>query len=548
MCHFLYCGDFYILNGCSPCYKIHRNKKFLNHYYFVIFSYLYRGSSKIPSVPFTTQQHNGSNGSLLTNANLQQQEQQQTPTKQSMLGKLKLFGKDKSTECPKTQLSKRTSSSSGFSSARSERSDSSLSLNNESTNIPTSQSSSSNKSISTKKSDSSKTSTKASKFSATPASAATTGKSSKGDKRDKSQLNNQAAESNGTNVAGAANTDISPTKMHKIPQAKLQVPVGRKSESKTGLSSQQQQAKASTQSTSVSTSIPKPMAAIKGTSKTTQQQIESDDNNSNSMKCNGDDVIKVEKVSISVQNNNNNDIVQKTQIVNPLGLSPLHNNNHQLLNQTNNNNNNNTNNGSNISNNNNTMAIQPSTVLMTDSLLITSTNNQSNSSDSSVIYRTASAATTTLNDTTATSIHADIYQMQSHTNPISNRKLENFNDPLLINGNKFGMLPTKVNGVVQTTIFEDDKEATTASPMVPMRSLMRGFNNHMSSPSRMSSSRTLNGYYDENGQGYCSDGDAFRKSSIRYSDIENGYLSEGPHFLSILRNRPQLPSTIAEER
>lgn len=450
-----------------------------------------------------------------------------------MLGKLKIFGKDKSTESPKTQLSKRTSSSSGFSSARSERSDSSLSLNNESANIPTSQSSSSNKSTSTKKSDTAKVSNKTK----VPAPATTINnnntttavKSSKGDKKDKSQLNNQAKESNGTNAG--ANTDISPTKVHKIPQAKLQVPVGRKSESKTGLSSQQQQAKASTQSTSVSTSIPKPMAAIKGTAKTSQQQqMECDDMNQNNEQF---DVIKVEKVSISVQNNN--EIVQKTQIVNPLGISPLHN--HQLLNQTNNNNNNN-------GNNNNINGMQSATLLMSDSLRLTSTNNQSNSSDSSVIYRTASATISAAGTVNEANMHADIYHMQSQTNPISNRKLENFNDPLLINGNKFGMLPGKVNGVVQT-IFEDDKETT--STMVPMRSLMRGFNNHMSSPSRMNRT-ALNGYYDENGQGYCSDGDAFRKSTIRYSDIENGYLSEGPHFLSILRNRPQMPSTIAEER
>ncbi|XP_053601520.1 protein sickie isoform X3 [Plodia interpunctella] len=56
-----------------------------------------------------------------------------TPTKHSMLDKLKLFNKDKiSSEkqnSKSTAVSKRTSSSSGFSSAKSERSDSSLSLN-----------------------------------------------------------------------------------------------------------------------------------------------------------------------------------------------------------------------------------------------------------------------------------------------------------------------------------------------------------------------------------------------------------------------------------
>lgn len=403
-----------------------------------------------------------------------------------MLGKLKIFSnKDKSSECPKTQLSKRTSSSSGFSSARSERSDSSLSLNNEtSSHIPTSQSSSSNKSTSTKKSDSStKVTTKISKV-----PAPTTVKS-KGDKsRDKSQLNN-----NNNNQMAECNNDgdISPTKVHKIPQAKLQVPVGRKSaDSKTGL--QQQQAK-SMQSPSVGTGIPKPMAAIKGTTKQILE-VSSDEQF---------DVIKVEKVSISVVsnniNNNNEATMQKTQIVNPL---------HNQLNQTNNN-------------------------TMSDGI----SNNKSNNSIDPVIQQ-------------QTSLHTDIYQLQtSSMSAISNRKLENFNDPY--NGNKFGTMPTKVNGVqtssIATTIIEEDKEVTSA--MIPMRPLMRGgFNNHMSSPSRLNRVAAT-GFYDENGQGYSSDGDSFRKTTtIRYSDIENGYLSEGPHFLSLLRNRTQLPSTIAEER
>ncbi|CAG9783105.1 unnamed protein product [Diatraea saccharalis] len=82
-------------------------------------------SSKIPSTLQTQQQtSNSQNG---------------TPSKHSMLDKLKLFNKDKVTNekqhSKSTAVSKRTSSSSGFSSAKSERSDSSLSLN-ESSNIP----------------------------------------------------------------------------------------------------------------------------------------------------------------------------------------------------------------------------------------------------------------------------------------------------------------------------------------------------------------------------------------------------------------------------
>ncbi|XP_013166740.1 PREDICTED: protein sickie isoform X4 [Papilio xuthus] len=76
--------------------------------------------SKIPSQFSQPQQHS-------------QTTHNGTPTKQSMLDKLKLFNKDKvaneKQSSKSTAVSKRTSSSSGFSSAKSERSDSSLSLN-----------------------------------------------------------------------------------------------------------------------------------------------------------------------------------------------------------------------------------------------------------------------------------------------------------------------------------------------------------------------------------------------------------------------------------
>ncbi|XP_026324175.1 protein sickie isoform X6 [Hyposmocoma kahamanoa] len=100
-------------------------------------SSLLASGSKIPST-------------LVSQSQLQPQapsNQNGTPTKHSMLDKLKLFNKDKvSTEKQNnksTAVSKRTSSSSGFSSAKSERSDSSLSLN-ESSNTPNSHIKSSN--------------------------------------------------------------------------------------------------------------------------------------------------------------------------------------------------------------------------------------------------------------------------------------------------------------------------------------------------------------------------------------------------------------------
>lgn len=93
--------------------------------------------SKIPSTLISqTQQHPQTPTS-----------QNGTPTKHSMLDKLKLFNKDKLSNekqtSKSTAVSKRTSSSSGFSSAKSERSDSSLSLN-ESSNTPNSHIKSSN--------------------------------------------------------------------------------------------------------------------------------------------------------------------------------------------------------------------------------------------------------------------------------------------------------------------------------------------------------------------------------------------------------------------
>lgn len=100
--------------------------------------------------------------------------------------------------------------------------------------------------------------------------------------------------------------------------------------------------------------------------------------------------------------------------------------------------------------------------------------------------------------------------------------------------------------------------------IVPMRPLLRGYNSHLTLPTR--GNRNQNGAYDYNddmAQGYCSDGDALRKAPVRYSDIENGYMSEGGgigggaantttngnvlhHKPMLLRARTQLPTTMEE--
>lgn len=246
----------------------------------------------------------------------------------------------------------------------------------------------------------------------------------------------------------------------------------------------------------------------------------------------------------------NND-QQKTQIVNPLAgnnnntlpMSPMPN---QLqmsqMNQS----------GFNQGTNNSSISS------MTDSQHSVSTGPHSNSSESSVIYRPSSES------------GSDAFSMQK--NPIPNRKIDHFaemtnghgiNQMNQINGNgnvaKFNTIPSKLattttNNIMQSnpTIFEDDKQMQ----VLAMRPLFRGFNgNNCTLPSRGTRGQHMvNDFCDENGQqGYCSDGDALRNISVRYSDIENGYLSEGgnmttsSHLMSMFRNRSHLPTTIEEK-
>lgn len=177
----------------------------------------------------------------------------------------------------------------------------------------------------------------------------------------------------------------------------------------------------------------------------------------------------------------------------------------------------------------------------------TSRNNQSHSNSSeSVIYRPG-----------ASDSGSDFYHSSAASNATAISSAASSNGH-----SKFNTIPTKINGNVATTIYEEDKYnqqqqqlqlKQQGSPMVPLRSIMRSYNNHVTLPTRGTRGGSAGQlYYEEGHQGYSSDGDALRKNApaIRYTDIENGYLSEGgvtnPHFMSIFRNRPQLPTTIEE--
>lgn len=442
---------------------------------------------------------NNNNGAVSSIEVAPARQQQNGTTKHSMLDKLKFFHKDK--DRSKSHTSKRTSSSSGFSSARS---DSSLSLNNDS-GLPA-------PSKSSKKNDTTncvKVPTKTSKLISSK-----TGKesplpppaikapASKTDKKEKVKT----VEINVENLPSKNGPTVKFQKPQPANQiSKQQLQQARKVEIRTdvrAISAQppQLQPKAIIQP---STSIPKPMAAIKGQTKQVEFKQEEQ---FESIKANG--IHHTSSISL--------DSEQKTLIVNPLRVSTLNN---QLANQ----------NGS-----------HASSKSMSDSVHSSSTNNHSNSSESSVIYRPS-----------ASESGSEFYQS---SNPIPNRKLNLFNDPLQANGYKFNTIPSKLNGnmangQMATTIFEEEKQQGAA---VSLRSIMRNYNNHVTLPTRgaRGGQHLVNGYYEENGQGYCSDGSP-RKAPIRYTDVENGYLSEGggvtnPTFMSLFRNRPQLPTTIEE--
>lgn len=264
------------------------------------------------------------------------------------------------------------------------------------------------------------------------------------------------------------------------------------------------------------------MAAIKGTTK--QVELRKDEQIQF-------DVIKTDKnlhnSNISL-NSSVSEQYQRTQVVNPISMSPKHN---QLLQSSN--------------------ASSSSMHSMNESIhssnsTTTSRNNQSHSNSSeSVIYRPG-----------ASDSGSDFYHSSAASNAtaVSSAASSNGHMP------RFNTIPNKINGNVATTIYENHQQQQQqqqhqqqGSPAVPLRSIMRGYNNHVTLPTRGARAGSAGQlYYEEGSQGYCSDGDALRKqaAAIRYTDIENGYLSEGgvtnPHFMSIFRNRPQLPTTIEE--
>lgn len=487
-----------------------------------------------------------------------------------MLDKLKLFNKEKSShqqqqqttlnQANKNQMqSKRTSSSSGFSSARSERSDSSLSLNDghmSQIKPPTVSLTSANKNrqeTKGKQTNLVKQQTKKEQVK----------NSSKLDKKEKSPARSLHKEESGlesrSSTLNRSKNSLSRTGLNNDKsKTSSKTSLTNKSESKTSLIIPPSKALNSPNGTA----LPKPIAAIKGTSKLqTSSDNKSRLSNSNSSQ---DILMKREKSDISnaqQQHNISNHAATATlnaqqqqpptHIVKPVPIvadlqhkTPYYANTaqqqqHNLMqHQT-----------SNIQEPTYSRLPPPKTGLGTPS----SVRKLEYNSGPGVLQ---SQQHSSLRALTAPATHS---QPVTPTTQPANSLANTAN-------NKFHTIPSKIVG----TIYEEDKPVNVQ----PMRPLLRGYNSHVTLPTR--GSRGTHHYvadFCENdiNQGYCSDGDSLRFSSSRmgghqsslqgsprFNDIDNGYLSEGSsgigitqnghgkHFLSMMRARSQLPTTIEE--
>lgn len=483
---------------------------------------------KIPASPYSVQ-----------NAPIQNTGVQPAPiTKHSMLDKLKLFNKEKSDRSSKTQVSKRTSSSSGFSSARSERSDSSLSLNDgQSQQLTSGKILSSSAKKPTADPNCAKSKTKLLSSSKTTSKELAPPITSKS-KKDKSPA--RCPDPADSKMVAPKNLQKLPTAK---PDAKLKCSSGTKklevrSESRTSLSHIQppKMMVPPAPAPAAGTGIPKPTAFIKGTTKPTHL-LHQKPNDTSETKPDKSHDISTQQSNISGPEPKMHIVVMENGNGSGSTLAPnnfhhhVHHHQQMLMNQN---------------------------ISMTDSSHSKSTHSSStglhsNSSESSVIYRPSSESGS---DAMYVKSNGAMSPQQQppplHKNIIPNRKVDHHFGPagmIQENGHKFNTVPSKMlhgNGI----IFEEEKQMT----IMPMRPLLRGYNSHVTLPTRGTRGQHLVSEYCEDiGQGYCSDGDALRKIPVRYSDIENGYLSEGggggihgKHMISVMRGRTQLPTTIEE--
>lgn len=514
--------------------------------------------------------HPGSNnGSTIPTVNGQQ--------KHSMLDKLKLFNKDKQqhvqsqqqqqttlSNSNKNQLqSKRTSSSSGFSSARSERSDSSLSLNDghmSQIKPPTVSLTSANKARD------SKTNQKQSKLLQSKKEQVKS--SSKSDKKEKSPARSLTKEESGVESKHSTlgrNKNSLPRGKDTAVKAAAKSNLTNKSESKTSLIMPTTKALNSPNGTG----LPKPIAAIKGTSKL-QSPLQADNNKARMTSPNSSqDVMKREKSdisshanmanaqNISLQNQSNHQHQPPTHIVKPVPIllepqqmqhkSPFYANTSQ---------------NSNMQQHQQQSQPHPLQEPTYSRLPPPKTGLGTPSSVRKLEYNSGPGVLQPQQHSPQRSLTGTVHSQP--TTPTTQLSPMTNGSPT-----KFHTIPSKIVG----TIYEEEKPVNVQ----PMRPLLRGYNSHVTLPTRGTRGGTHHFVSDfcENdiNQGYCSDGDSLRFSNsrvghgsplqgqTRFHDIDNGYLSEGSsgiglnqnghashgkHFLSMVRARTQLPTTIEE--
>ncbi|XP_050553278.1 protein sickie isoform X16 [Spodoptera frugiperda] len=464
--------------------------------------------SKIPSTLSQTQQHQQSPSS-----------QNGTPTKHSMLDKLKLFNKDKISNekqnSKSTAVSKRTSSSSGFSSAKSERSDSSLSLN-ESSNTPNSHIKSSNlvgpkirqqsdtlsKDKSAKNVKSKLVSSKSPKESSTNLSKSSSKTSSSDKSRNSPKLPARDKESKIAAPKSISNTKLnqiddhsrnSNSKMVKLSGSQMRLSEKR-SDSRSDIKNHQSNENVSPPSSQGSqnqaaanfgpqTGIPKPTAAVKGTfkiakddrhiiHKSTNSQLSPIQSNSSLNSTNNVSALPFSRE----QSNLSKDITQKQT----LAVSPMP-----------------------VSTGSHTHTSQMSESSHSNSTHST-TGQHSNSSDSSVIYRPSSESGSEISKTATSNVNKRLDMNTTYINGVINEaeiseKEAAQRRPL----DKSVPKPTFDHNRTLTELNKrmDDSRSSTPShcrdnslgddenPMMnvlPMRPLLRGYNSHLTLPMRTS--------------------------------------------------------------
>lgn len=454
------------------------------------------------------------------------------PMKHSMLDKLKFFNKEKMDRSSKIHISKHTSSSSGISSARSEHSDSSFSLNESVGSQSTSRASSMPAPGShLKKPEISVAKSKQKLVAMAPKSGSRDALNGK--KLDKKERSTEMLYDKKTSRPHhTKSTADAKSKMTTVAKSGP-MPVG----------SPKATVAIQTSNVPTNTSIPKPMAAIKGTTKPAlapQKIVQNVVADVKDAACisSANQIISISqdrsKATPANSINNNNELVSQT--------NAMHN--HQLSQQ-------------NLS-------------LMNESIHSKSTRVSSSTGPMS----TASSCESIPNRN-ATVSHLNKFPMSSNQRKMpaingmdlpngmnrvpSNRSIASSQSTASSDGTKYMTEPSKLMHSVNAIIYEDEKQKTIS----PMRPMFRGYSSHLTFPTRSDARgqhRTIHEYNDDVAQGYCSESDTMREPSVRYTDIENGYMSEGggrtmingnmnKHhkiFVGLMKARAQLPATIEE--